>query len=439
MAAIAAPGTISPMGLAFTRRPRLSDRAAFVLLASLAFSFLASASAPTPLYGVYQREWHYSPTTTTLVFAVYAASVLGALLTVGRLSDHIGRRPVLMTALGIQVVALALFLSAHSVPVLMAARFVQGMSTGAALGALGAGLLDLSKKYGPTAGAVAPLLGTGVGAVVAGAFVEYLPAPRQTIYAVWLAVFVVQAVGVALAPETVTRAPGALASLRPRFALPPVARGPLRAAAPAMLASWSIAGFYASLGPALVRRITGSDNHVFGGAALFVLAGSAALAVLALRYASPQQLMLVGVVALFAGVGLTLLAGDVSAGGFWLAAVVAGVGFGAAFQGALRSVAMAVGAHERAGVISVLFVVSYVGFGVPAILAGIAVSHTGDIMATAREYGVGVMVLCAVALVALKRTIRTSPAALPIPVQATAADRRAAVAVVAERPAQHAI
>jgi len=380
----------------------------FALLASLAFTFLAAASAPTPLYGVYQDEWGFSAITTTIVFSVYAVSVLGALLTVGSLSDHIGRRPVLVGALGAQAVALVLFVVAENVPTLMAARFVQGISTGAAIGALGAGMLDLNKLRGATASAVAPMFGTGAGAVISGVFVQWLPAPEHLIYLVLLGLFALQTVGIALMPETVTPKPGALASLKPQFALPPAARRPLVAATPAMIACWSMAGLYGSLGPALVHRITGSVNHVYGGGALFVLAASGALAVLALSDTAPQTSMTIGTAALFAGVGLTLLAGDTSTTGFFLAAIVAGVGFGAAFQGALRSVVMVAGAHERAGVISVLFVISYVAFGGPAIVAGVLVTRTGDIMATAQYYGVAVMVLAGLAFLALLRPARAA-------------------------------
>lgn len=428
MAAIAAPETPTappPERSSF----RLPDWASFALLASMAFTFLAAASAPTPLYGVYQDKWGFSATTTTIVFSVYAISVLGALLTIGALSDHIGRRPVLFGALGAQAVALILFAVADNVPVLMAARFVQGISTGAAIGAMGAGMLDLSKLRGATASAVAPMLGTGAGAVISGVFVQWLPAPQQLIYLVLLGLFALQAVGVAFMPETVTPKPGALASLRPQFAFPPAARRPLIAAAPAMIACWSMAGLYGSLGPALVHRITGSVNYVYGGGALFVLAASGAVAVLALQNTAPHTSMVTGTAALFTGVGLTLFAGDASSLGFFLAAIVAGMGFGAAFQGALRSVVMVAGPHERAGVISVLFVISYVAFGGPAIVAGVLVVQTGDIMATSQYYGAAVMVLAAFALVAMVRQNRPAKAAAIAPVSEAGVSEAVAAAV----------
>ena len=114
------------------RRARISGTPALVLLASLIVSLLAASSAPTPLYAIYQQHWGFSPITTTIVYGVYALTVLASLLTLGRLSDYVGRRPVLLTALAVQVVAMAVFATAGGVGGLLIARVIQGLSTGAA-------------------------------------------------------------------------------------------------------------------------------------------------------------------------------------------------------------------------------------------------------------------------------------------------------------------
>src|SRR5580692_10216591 len=80
---------------------RLSGRPAVFMLASLIVALLASSAAPTPLYAIYQVKWHFTPITTTVVFGVYAVAVLTALLTLRKLSDHVGRRPVLLTAIAV--------------------------------------------------------------------------------------------------------------------------------------------------------------------------------------------------------------------------------------------------------------------------------------------------------------------------------------------------
>jgi predicted MFS family arabinose efflux permease len=385
----------------------LSPRLAFYLQASLIVSFLAGSSAPTPLYSTYQVAWGFSPITTTLVFGVYAFAVLAALLTAGSLSDYIGRRPVLLVASALQVVVMWIFAHSAGVSGLLAGRVVQGLSTGAAVGAIGAGLLDLDRVKGTLANAVGPVTGTAVGGIASGLIVEYLPAPTQLIYFVLLGVFVLQTLGVALMPETSARKEGALAALRPQFRVPRAARRPLLLATPALIAAWALAGFYGSLGPALVRGLAGSTSVVLGGITVFVLAGSGAVAVWLLRRRGEESLLTIGTASLAAGVGITLVAiGQSSLAAFFVGTALSGAGFGAGFQGAIRSVLPLAAPDERAGVLSVLYVVSYLSMGLPAILGGLLVVYGGGMLATAREFGLVVMFLAVIALVGTRTTAR---------------------------------
>ena len=389
------------------RSRRLPAGVAFYLQASIIVFFLAASSAPTPLYAVYQSAWGFSPITTTVVFGVYALAVLAALLTVGSLSDHVGRRPVLIAAVALQAAAMLVFTTAGGVPELLLGRIVQGLATGAAAGAVGAGLLDLDKAKGTITNAVAPVMGTATGGITAGLLVQYLPAPTHLVYLVLFAIFVVQGIGVVLMPETSAPTGRALASLRPRFGVPPLARRPFLVATPVLVAVWALAGFYGSIGPALVRQVVGSNSVLLGGLALFVLAASGGVTVLLLRAARPRTVMLLGIVGLIGGVGITLLAIAFSATvPFFVGTAVAGAGFGAGFQGAIRTVVPLAAPHERAGLLSTLYVVSYLAMGLPAVIAGFLVVHTGGVLTTAREYGIAVMVLAALALAGVARSRR---------------------------------
>src|SRR5258708_31391229 len=127
-------------------RLKLSSAASFWLLATLLAFFLFAASAPSPLYVVYAAMWHFSSLTLTAIFGVYALALLAALLTSGRLSDHLGRRPVVLLALVVQIGSMVAFISARGVGMLFAARVLQGLGTGLATGALVSGLLV---QYGP--------------------------------------------------------------------------------------------------------------------------------------------------------------------------------------------------------------------------------------------------------------------------------------------------
>jgi predicted MFS family arabinose efflux permease len=376
----------------------LSKPLAFYLQASIILFFLAGSIAPTPLYVVYQAKWGFSPITVTVVFGIYALAVLCALLVVGSLSDYVGRRPVLLVTTLMQALTMALFATAHGVPALLAARVVQGLATGAAAGAVGAGLLDLDREKGTLANAVGPMLGTATGGLLSGLVVQYLPAPTQLIYALLGFVFIVQACGVALMPESATTRSGALASLRPHLSVPLHLRQPLLLAAPALVGTWALVGFYASLGPTLVRKLAESSSLVLGGLIVFVLASSGALTVLLTRHQAAERLMRLGTVALFSGVALTLFAIAYAwLPLFFLGTAVAGAGFGSGFQGAIRTVVSLAGPSERAGVLSVLYVIAYLAMGLPAVLGGIRVVHGGGVFTTAREYGLGVMTLAALA------------------------------------------
>jgi MFS family permease len=390
---------------------------ALVLLASITVSMLASSSAPTPLYAVYQREWGFSSITTTLVFGIYAVSVLVSLLVLGKLSDFVGRRPVLLAALMAQAAAMVVFAEADGVAVLTAARVVQGLATGAALGAVGAAMLDVDPKRGTLANAVSPGTGTAVGALISGLTVRYLPAPTQFIYFLLLAVFVAQAVGVLLIRETSEREPGALGSLVPEIRLPRVLHAPMLAAGPVLFAIWALAGLYGALGPALVSVLTGSASVVLGGLSLFTLAGVAMVAVVLLRQARPGVVMLTGIAALVAGVIVTLAGLHMrSTAVFFVGTAIAGVGFGAGFQGSIRTLVPLAAPHERSGVLSVIFVISYLGLGVPAVAAGWLAVHGRGLIGAANDYAVVLIALAVIAVAALanarRRTKRAASAEL---------------------------
>jgi hypothetical protein len=217
-------------------------------------------------------------------------------------------------------------------------------------------------------------------------------------------VLALQALAIAAMRETVTRAPGALASLRPEITLPRALRAPVLTAVPVLFAVWALAGLYGALGPALVHALTGSGDVVLGGLSFFVLAASAVVAVIVLRRVAAQTVMLSGILALITGVTVTVVAVSLgSAGLFFAGTAIAGAGFGGGFQGSIRTVVPLAAAHQRAGVVSLLYVVSYLGLAVPVVLAGFGVVYGGGLVDTARYYGAAVIALAALALSGLLR------------------------------------
>ncbi|WP_223529458.1 MFS transporter [Pseudomonas sp. GL-R-19] len=381
-----------------------SNRASLWFLAITLLSFLAASTAPTPLYHLYQEQMQFSPATLALIFAVYALSLLAALLTVGSLSDYLGRKPVIFTAVLLNILAMLLFIYADSVPWLISARVLQGFATGMATAVLSATLLDTDRQQGPLVNSVAPLLGMALGGMGCGLLAEFAPAPLHLTYWLLLALFAMQAVFVWRLPESVTRQSGAWASLRPTLHVPVQARATLWRVLPINTATWALGGFYASLAPSLVRTATGSTSNLIGGATVAALTVTGALMIYTLRNQAATKALQLGASSLPVGVALILLGvHSASLPLFFLGTLVAGCGFGAGFLGAVRSLVPLALPHERAGLMSAYYVLSYLAFCLPALLAG-NLARTFGLVATTDGYGAVLMVLALSAMVGLLRS-----------------------------------
>jgi len=188
------------------------------------------------------------------------------------------------------------------------------------------------------------------------------------------------------------------------------------AAAPILFAVWALAGFYGSLGPALARQLSGSSSVVLGGLGFFLLAVVGSLSTVVLGRMAPRTVMLIGIAMLVVAGGGTMVAVDQSSTvWFFSSTLVAGIGFGAGFQGGIRTVVPLAAAHERAGVLSVLYVVCYLGMGAPSVIAGILVVHGGGLISTARDYTLFVVVFALTALLGLLSTNRSGAPGTPRP------------------------
>jgi len=360
--------------------------------------FLAASAAPTPLYRVYQARWGFSATTLTAVFAVYVLFLLVTVMIFGSLSDHVGRRPLIIIALAADTAACILFLLAPGVGALFAGRALQGVAVGLAAIAIGAALLDLRP-----AGSLAPLVtsnagttGLALGALGTSVLVQYGPVPTKLVWWLLLAAFLAAILLVAATPEPGTLRPGALTSLRPDISVPRSARGTFARAAPCLVAVWALGGFYLSLGPSLAAQLSGSRNLLWGGVITFLLTGLGAVTSFAFRNSAPPAVMLGGCIGLLGGAVVTVAAVVTGTPALLLlGTVMAGLGFGPGNLGAYRVIMARATSSDRAGLIAAVSIVNYLAFGLPALIAGVATSHFG-LHDTALVYSV-VIALLAVA------------------------------------------
>jgi MFS family permease len=251
-------------------------------------------AAPSPLYDIYAAQWHFSSAMLTVVFAVYAIALLATLLVAGRLSDHVGRRSVILASLVTEVAAMVFFIRADSTVLLCLARVLQGVATGGAIGALSAALVELSPGLASVVNSAAPTVGLAAGALGTSLLVQYGPAPTRLIYWLLLAAFLAGAVLVAAMRETGQRRPGALRLLVPSAAVPRQARAAFVRVLPCMIALWALGGFYLSLGPALAATLVSSNSLLWGGLVIFLLTGSGAVATILCRGMAERPAMLGG-------------------------------------------------------------------------------------------------------------------------------------------------
>ncbi|TMF21798.1 MAG: MFS transporter [Chloroflexi bacterium] len=314
---------------------------AFWIVAATFGLFLFAAAAPSPLYAVYAARWHFSAISLTEVFAVYAIALLVALLITGSLSDSVGRRPVILAGLAIQLVGMLMFVLASSVEWLFAARITQGIATGVVTSALSAASVDLQP-------------------------IALIPEPATTRRAL---------------------------NLTPRVGVEPAVRTAFVAALPSLIAGWGVGGFYLSLGPSLALQLAVSSNRILGGIAIALLAGVGALSIIAVRAWAAGRAMRSGAIAQAVGLALTVAAVALKAPVlFFIGTAATGVGFGVAWLGVLRSLVGLASATGRGALLAAIFIVAYLSFSIPAVVAGYAVTRVG-LHDAALWYGVAVEIL----------------------------------------------
>ena len=401
---------------------RLSRAATFWVIVAAYLALMIAASTPSPLYVVYQAKWHFPTSTLTVIFGVYAVALLLSLLTVGGLSDFVGRRPVLIGALTLLTASMVVFASAQGVGWLYAARIMQGLAAGAAIGTLSAGIVELAPPgRAALAGllnALIPSIGLGLGALIAGAFAEWAPDPTVFVYVVVAAGLAVLVTLIVFAPESEPARGGALASLVPRMRIAAPIRGAFVRATPALFAPWAQMGLTLSLLVSVTSVQFGVTNHFESGLLVVVVCLAGTVSGFALRGVTPLRSTTMGATALIAGTVVTLLglhAGSLTV--FVLGSAVGGLGLGASLSGSIRTLSALPAPSERGEFFAGVYVVGYLAFSVPAVIAGFAAVHFG-LLHTTYVYGAGVVVLSLAVLVLATPMPSFGRRAVPVPVPA---------------------
>lgn len=386
-----------------TEQPR--RRGLVAASVALVAAFAASA-APIPLYGIYRASSGLSYNDLSLTAVFYFAGAVLALLVFGRLSNHLGRRPVVLLSLGLSALASFILLDVPSVTPLIVGRFLLGLSCGLASSATAAFVVDNAPAdplwLGAAISGSAPMIGLTLGALGSGALAEYGPMPRMLPYLIALAGLLGSGCLVVMSPETVARRNGVATSLRPTFALPRASRRLFPVASCTFVATWAFGGFYQAFGPSLAIDQLGSTNALvsaivfssfiaptpFGGP----LSGR-------LSPAAAQRLGMAAFAAAVAGVLISLRAAAIVP--FLVASAVAGIAQGVALTGSFRALLAQAKPGERAGAFAVIYATSYCGAALPSFLAGQA-SRSAGLFEVACAYGALAVLACIVTLAAAR-------------------------------------
>ena len=346
---------------------------------SVAFAFLvvmAFATLPSPLYGLYRGRDGLSTLTITIVYAIWAASTIAALIAVPYVAQRIGRRGVMLASVTTMIAAAAVLAAWKALPGLLVGRLLTGVAVGLAAGTAITYLIELRLRADPKASpGPAQTIGTsvnvgalGIGPLVAGCLAAWVSHPLTLPYLVWIALGAVALVGLAAAPET-----GAPAAAQAPFSV----RIPAPAGA-ATMAAFAANGLFAGLSGLFLATTFHNASHALAGATLFIVFTAGVLSQLAtarLRapfvFALGTFSMLVGLVLLVTSVRLS----SPSLALFLVSGGLIGAGAGAVFKGTTGLVLGETAPENRVAMTAELLIALFVGLSVPVIGAGVALDQ----------------------------------------------------------------
>ena len=387
-------------------------RAGFWLIAFVLTATMLGTSLPTPLYDIYQGQFHFSSAVVTVTFAVYAAAVMVTLLLAGRSSDQAGRKPVLAAALASGALSTVVFILAPNVGLLIVGRILSGLSAGLVTGTATATLAEMAP--GPTSrraslvATAANMGGLSLGPLIAGLFAQYAPAPTVLVFEVYLVVLAAAAVCLSLVPETV-RPPRQLPSLRfTGLGVPERGRPEFLAAAVAGFSAFSLLGLFTALGPTFVGTVLHDHNHAAQGGVVFLLMAVGALTqVLVSRFPS-RTVVMAGLGLFLAALALIVAALSQASTALFLAGtIVGGVAVGSVFLGSLATANRLAPPERRAQTVSTYFVACYLGLIIPVIGVGVATSFISDFRAVL-AFSVVLAVLSVLALANIRQSVASA-------------------------------
>jgi predicted MFS family arabinose efflux permease len=371
---------------------------------AVAFAFAAvqfGGAIPIPLYGLWRKQFPFGNGTLTAIFAIYVLGTLLALLLLAPLSDQLGRRPLLLTALALTGVSAGLFLVADSVALLMAARLVGGLAAGITTATASAALHELQpeerSKFASLTATAMNTGGLGAGTLFAGILAAYAANPTKLVFWIYLVLVGAAFVGVIFSSETVMR-PDRV-SWRPRgLSVPKKGRGTFWLAGATAFAVFSLLGLYSSLVPTFLAKSLNEHNLAVAGAvsaAIFLIASATQLL---FHRLTPTRAIQLGLLLLLVGLALIELGlWSVTLGVLLAGTLFGGLAVGFGLMGSAATANILATPERRGQVLATFFCCAYAGTSCPALGVGIATDTVSITDATL----VCAMAIAAIAIVTL--------------------------------------
>lgn len=365
------------MRAADNRNSRATAGTSWVILSGIAL-MQGNSSLLTPLYPFYQERWKFSAAFITVLFTIFVAGVLIALLVIGPSADIWGRRHTLFGSALLSLAACAVYGFAGHLAWIAVGNLLQGMAVGIFMGV---GPAVLAGAYGPGQGGrvgrlttFASAIGLGGGPLWSGLLFQHAPDPGRLVFliqGVLTAALIISLYRIAPDPPR-SRHPAVVFA---RLGVPPGFRSIFSAAAIAGWCSFAVGALFASIGAVLVRDLMHvRSTSIAGLAVALVFAVSGAIQA-ALASVVPRTAVRSGLICCAFGLVLLLLAPIVGTMAlFFASAVVLGAGQGAILAGSLALVTDISSDNYRAAAMSSFFVACYLGttlsvLGVGAVIA----------------------------------------------------------------------
>jgi MFS family permease len=364
---------------------------AFVAAVVSLMAAFAAVGSTIPLFNIYRAEDGFTSAGISMTVVAYSAATLTTLLVLGRLSNHLGRRPISIASLILLLLGCVLLLNVHHIGVLIAGRLLMGLGAGLASSSLTSYIVDAAPARPVWLASVASsqtvMLGLAIGAVASGALVQFGPWPRDLIFLIVIGLLLLSVGLIAVSAETVTRTPGAWRSLRPRVYLPAQVRPLLPVAAAVFLATWAAGAFYQAFVPALVEDELHTRSPLILGLVFAAYMGPSVLgAPLGGRF-TPAAAQRIGMTAFLAGmIGIITAISSGTLVLFIVATVVAGASQGIAISAATRGLLHGSTLGDRAPIFSIIYLLCYSSATIPALIAG-QLSNTFALPQIALGYG----------------------------------------------------